>query len=603
MGLDSLSALALIGLLAMVSQWIAWWLRLPAILFLLVSGLVAGPAFHLVQPDKLFGDLLFPFVSLSVGVILFEGAMTLKFRDLAGTGSTVRNLVTFGALVTWFITSLAAYYLMHFDIKLAFLFGALVVVTGPTVVVPMLRSVRPKPKIANILRWEGILIDPLGALLAVLAFDFYVSVETATAFRAIALHFGEIVSVGAVLGISAGLALAQLLKRYWIPDYLRSVITLLLVFVVFALAEAVNAESGLLAVTVFGITLANVPDVEIDDILDFKESLSLLLISALFIILAARIDPARLLAAGAGTVALLAVVMFVARPVAVFLSTLGSDLTWREQTLVAWIGPKGIVCAAVASLFELRLEAMGIQQAGLFVPMVFMIIIGTVAIQSLSAKYVAAWLGVRDPAPTGLLIAGAGEVARAIGKALRDLDFKVTLTDSDYENIRAARMEGLDTFYGNPVSDHADRHMDLSGLGRLLAMSGHANQDVLTIMNFRSVFGANNVYELPTSAEQAVAAKHTVAGRYRGKRLFGEEINYNRLAGWLRRGAEIKATTLTEQFGFEEFVAANEGRYVLLFGVDASGRLRVFTGDKDLEPVADWIIVSLILPPGHTISE
>lgn len=596
MSLNILSSLAFIGLLGLVSQWVAWRVRLPAILFLLIAGIIAGPVFHLLDPDRLFGHLLFPFVSLSVAVILFEGAMTLRFSDLAGTAGVVRNLVTVGALVTWVIISLAAHYLIGFDLKLALLFGAMVVVTGPTVVVPMLRSVRPNSRISNILRWEGILIDPLGALLAVLAFDFFVSAEAGVAFKAIALHFGEMLLIGIGLGVVFGLVLAELLRRYWIPEYLRSFMTLLLVFIVFALSDAMLEESGLLAVTIFGITLANARDVDIKDILDFKESLSLLLISALFVILAARIDPGRLVAAGSGALLLLGVVMFVARPIAVMLSTLGSDLTMRERAMIVWIGPRGIVCAAIASLFELRLESRGIAGADLFVPLAFMIIIGTVAIQSLSSRYIAQWLGVRDPAPTGVLIVGAGEVARAIGQALGRLGLKVLLTDSDYGNIRQARMKGLDTFYGNPVSDHADRHMDLSGVGKLLAMSGHADLDVLASLNFRPVFGNPNVYELPTSADGDISDKHRVSGRYRGQRLFGHDIDYNKLSGWLRQGAEIKSTTLTEQFDFEAWRQANNGRYLLLFALDPSGRLRIFTSNSSFDPGADWKLTSLILP-------
>ncbi|MBD3648447.1 MAG: sodium:proton antiporter, partial [Pseudomonadales bacterium] len=384
-----------------LAQWAAWVVRLPAILFLLLLGIVAGPVVGWLNPDRLFGDLLFPLVSLSVAVILFEGSMTLKFEELRGIGSTVRNLVTVGALITWLVTSITVYYAIDFDPKLALLFGAMVVVTGPTVITPMLRSVRPNSRIADVLRWEGIVIDPLGALLAVLAFDFYISTESRTALGSIGILFAQIAIMGSVLGIVAGLVLGQLLKRYLIPDHLRSVMTLLLVFVVFTLAEAVQHEAGLLAVTVFGITLANQKGVEIDDILDFKESLSVLLISGLFIILAARVDLDALLALGYASVVVLLSVMFLARPAAVFVSTAGSKLTFRERLLIAWIGPRGIVCAAVAAIFALRLEEMGRPEADLFVPLVFLIIIGTVIVQSASAKYIAHWLAVRDPAPRG----------------------------------------------------------------------------------------------------------------------------------------------------------------------------------------------------------
>ena len=250
-----LGLLAGISLLAIIAQLAAWRLRLPAILFLLLAGIIVGPGLSWLSPDALFGDLLFPLVSLAVAVILFEGSMTLRFSELQEMGKTVRNLVTIGALVTWLITSIATHYFIGFDLKLAFLFGAVVVVTGPTVIVPMLRTVRPNGRISNVLRWEGIIIDPLGALLAVLAFDFYIASAGESAFTSIALAFGEIVVVGTVAGLIAGFGLGQLLKHYLIPEYLRSVVTLLLVFVVFVIADELVHESGLLAVTIFGITL------------------------------------------------------------------------------------------------------------------------------------------------------------------------------------------------------------------------------------------------------------------------------------------------------------------------------------------------------------
>lgn len=596
MTLDILSSLAGIGLLAIIAQWVAWRVRLPAILFLLLAGIIAGPVTGVLDPDALFGSLLFPLVSLSVAVILFEGAMTLRFSELQEIGSTVRNLVTVGALITWFVTSLGAWYFVGFDVKLAFLFGAVVVVTGPTVIVPMLRTVRPNARIANILRWEGIVIDPLGALLALLAFDFYVSTESREALANVVLLFGEIVLIGVVFGLVAGFGLGWLLRRYLIPDYLRSVLTLLLVFVVFAAAEALQHESGLLAVTIFGITLANMKDVEIEDILDFKESLSILLISGLFVLLAARVDPATIIAAGWGALLLLGTVMLVARPVAVFVSTLGSSLSFRERFMVAWIGPRGIVCAAVAALFALRLEEMNAPGATLFVPLAFLVIIGTVVIQSVSSKYIAHFLGVRDPAPTGVLILGSGIVARAIGKALKECELKVILADSNYENIRMARMEGLNTYYGNPVSEHADRNLDLTGIGKLMTMSGRADLDVLVEMNFRPLFGVQNIYELPNSSEGSVAEKHRVSMRYRGQNLFGEQVSHNRMAGLLRSGAEIKSTALTEEFDYEAYAASHSNRFVPLFAIDGSGRLRVFTDESDIDPEAGWQMISLILP-------
>ncbi|MEE9551632.1 MAG: sodium:proton antiporter, partial [Gammaproteobacteria bacterium] len=401
-----LFSLAAIGILGILCQWLAWWARMPAILFLLLCGLIIGPVSGLLNPDEMFGDLLFPIVSLSVAVILFEGSLTLRFDEIKGHGAMVRNLISIGALSTWIIIAITAHYLIGFSYDLAFLFGAVVVVTGPTVIMPMLRTVRPNAKIANILRWEGIAIDPLGALLAVLVFDFIITRQSGDALENVVLIFGGIILAGAYIGMLAALLLGLVLRRHYVPEYLRNVLALTLVFAVYAIADFFKHESGLLAVTIMGITLANMNDTDIDDILDFKESLSVLLISGLFIILASRIEFYQMYQIGWAAVSVLAIIMLFARPAAVWISAIGSDLTFNEKLLISWIGPRGIVAAAVASVFALRLENIGYPDAALLVPLTFFIIIGTVVIQSATAKHFAAWLNVREPPPSGVLIIG-----------------------------------------------------------------------------------------------------------------------------------------------------------------------------------------------------
>ena len=573
---------------------------MPAILFLLIMGIIIGPATGLLNPDLLFGDLLLPAVSLSVAVILFEGSLTLKFDDIKELRGVVRNLVTIGAVITWLITAYAAHHLLKFEINIALLFGAVVVVTGPTVIIPMLRSVRPNANISNTLRWEGITIDPLGALLAVLVFDFIVASQGDNAFGHVALSFGRIVLIGAVLGFVFAEAIGFILRRHLIPEYLRSIFALTMVFVVYAVSDLIEHESGLLTVTIMGITLTNMKNTDIDDILDFKESLSVLLISVVFIVLAARIEFDQFIMIGWPGILVLASVMFIARPIAVFVSTLSSDLTFREKCLIAWIGPRGIVAAAVAAVFALRLDEAGYSEAELLVPLTFLIIIGTVIIQSATAKYIAHWLGVREPPPTGVLIIGAGNVARAVGKALQERGFKVLLTDSNWENTSLARMHGLDCFYGNPVSEHADRNLVLVGIGRLLGMSGRGSLDALATMYFKSEFGANNVYELITTREKVKSAKHKISVRHRGKQLFGEDITHGMFAGWLRSGAEIHSTQLGEEFNFEKYLANYENHCVPLFAIDPKEKLYFFTATDKLVPEAGWTVVSLILPEETT---
>jgi len=589
-----LLSIASIGVLGIACQWFAWWVRIPSILFLLTAGILAGPVLNLLNPDVLFGNLLFPFISLSVAVILFEGSLTLKFEDIRGHGKTVSNLVTIGALITWVIIGYSTYRLLNLPIELAFLFGAIVVVTGPTVIIPMLRTVRPNSKVANVLRWEGIVIDPLGALLAVLVFDFIISGQQNNALGTIFLTFGKIIFSGFIIGFVFGWLLGELLRKQYIPQYLRNIFTLISVFAVFVLSEMIESESGLLAVTIMGITMANMKDMDIDNILDFKESLSVLLISALFIVLAARIELHELIHAGWPAIVLLGIIILIARPVSVFVSSIGSDLSFNEKLMIAWIGPRGIVAAAISALFALRLEDAGYSEAVLLVPLTFVIIIGTVVIQSTTAQHIAEFLKVREPSPTGLLIIGAGNVARAIGKELQSHSFKTLITDSTWENIRLARMDGLETYFGNPVSEHADRNLNLSGLGKLLAMSGRLNLDTLACLRFKSEFGANNVYELKTTREKHTEDKHIVSTKHRGYELFSEDADYGNLAYRLRNQAEIKSTQLSDEFTFEQYLKKYEEGIVPMFAIDNKQRLHVFVANGEMQPEPGWTIIAMI---------
>lgn len=586
-------ALAGIGLLGFVCQWLAWRLKLPAILFLLLSGTLVGPVAGWLDPDALFGDLLFPIVSLSVAVILFEGSLTLRWEEIRGLERVVRNLVTVGTVISGTTTAVATHYLLGFSWEVAFLFGALMVVTGPTVIIPMLRTVRPTARVANVLRWEGIVIDPLGALLTVIVFNLVVSTYEAGDLGRVLMTFAKMLLVGVILGGLAGYLLGLILRRHWLADYLRNVATLNLVLAVFVLANEVEHESGLLAVTVMGIALANFRGAPVKEILDFKETLSLLLISALFIILAARVELADLEQLGWGALGVLAVMQFIGRPAKVFTSALGSSLSWREQALIAWLGPRGIVAAAIAAIFALRLSALGHPEAELMVPLAFSVIVGTVVLQSATARPLASLLGVAEPEPIGFLIIGANPVARAVGESLKEHGFNVLLTDSSWENVRAARMQGLPIYYGNPVSEHADRHLDLVGIGRLLGLSYVDDLNALAAMRYRSEFGTGSVFALQSTNERTKVEKHSVARKHRGRILFGEDVTYATLAELLGQGAKIRSTLLTEKFGLGDLYTQTRGHLVPLFAISPRGELRVFTTDRELEPQAGWTLLSI----------
>jgi len=589
--------LAGIGLIACMCQWFAWWVKLPAILFLLLAGILVGPVTGWLDPDALFGDLLFPIVSLSVAVILFEGGLTLKFQEIQGLERVVRNLVSVGMIITWLIITVATHFLLGFDWNLSILFGAVMVVTGPTVIIPLLRTVRPNAKISNILRWEGIVIDPIGALLAVLVFEFIISGQADSALSHTLMTFGTILVVGFAMGAAAGYLLGLILRHHLLPEYLHNVATLTIVFGVFAYSNAIAEESGLLTVTVMGIWLANMKQVPMRDILHFKESLSVLLISGLFIILAARIELGQFVQLGWGAVALFIAIQFVARPVKMFVSTLGSSLSWQERTLLAWIGPRGIVAAAIAALFAIRLQQEGYPDAELILPLAFIIIIGTVVLQSSTAGLLARLLGVAEPEPKGFLIIGANSFARAIALVLRKHGFRAVLTDTNWKHIKDARVkDGLDTFYGNPVSEYADRHLSLVGIGRMLGLSRQSDLNALANLKYRSEFGRKGIYALQSSGDVNKSEKLTVSGEHRGYVLFGENITYSKLASLMSKGAEIRSTLLTEEFDFDAYRKKYRNRAIPLFALNPKGKLECFVVGGKLNPQPGWTVIALIQP-------
>lgn len=586
--------MAMIAVVALASQWTAWYTKLPAILFLLLAGILLGPGLNLLAPDEIFGDLLFPLISLSVAVILFEGSLTLRVEELRQLGTVVHRLVTLGALVSWLVVSLAVHYLFDAGWGISILLGAITVVTGPTVIVPLLRTVRPRAQVANILRWEGIVIDPIGALFAVVVFEFIVTASEGHALAHSMKLFFLVVFWGLLLGGLCGFLLGQILKRRLLPDYLLNLATLTFVFAVFTGSNALAHESGLLAVTVMGMWLANTRGIHIEEILNFKENLTIVLISGLFIILAARIDLNQLLLLGTPVLLLLLVLQFVARPLSVLVATIKTPVTWRERALLAWIAPRGIVAAAVSAIFALRLEGAGVPEAELLVPITFSIIIGTVLLQSLTARFVAKALGVAESAPRGYLIIGANTVARTLAKSLRGLGFRVLLTDSSWDNIRAARMDGLDTFYGNPVSEYADRKLELVGIGRLLCLSPQRELNVVASMRYRSEFGKDELYTLRSSAEAQSTEKHKISADHRGNTLFNADMTYAKLASLLSKGAEIRKTKLTDEFGFEDYIAQGEGQITPLYALNPKGRLYLFVDGGDLKPESGWQVLGLV---------
>jgi NhaP-type Na+/H+ or K+/H+ antiporter len=503
--------LAGIVILGIVAQWVAWRFKLPAILPLILIGLLVGPISTLYTADGskviepvwngtngLFpGEGLYAFISLAIAIILFEGGLTLKRSEVANVGPVITKLITLGAAVTFFGAGVAAHYVFGLTWKMSFLFSALIIVTGPTVITPILRNIPLKKDVSAVLKWEGILIDPIGALVTVLVFEF-ISVGEGQEYTTRALvDFGKILLFGFTFGFTFAHGLAFAIKKNFIPHYLLNVVSLSVVLLVFVESDVFAHESGLLAVVVMGLVMGNMDLPNIKELLYFKESLSVLLISILFILLAANINLADLqLIYSWETALLFAIIVFVIRPLGVFLSAQGSGLKTKEKVFIGWVGPRGIVAAGIASLFGSKLLARGEPGAEYITPLVFTVVLGTVLLNATTARQFARLVGVFLEKSEGILIVGASKASRLIASYLQRNNRHVVLVDNNQANIDKAKKLGLEAFTANIYSDTLTDNIELNDVGYLIAMTGNADINNYAINKFKEVFGENGSFRI-----------------------------------------------------------------------------------------------------------
>ncbi len=520
--------LAGIIILGIFAQWLAWKIRFPAILPLILIGLAVGPlatlftenGHKLIEPiynentkTGLFpGKYLFNFVSLAIGIILFEGGLTLKQREIKDLGPAILRLITVGSIITFLVAGLAAHFLMGLNWPIAFLFAGLIIVTGPTVIAPILQNVPLNRNVATLLKWEGILIDPVGALVAVLVFEFIRSSGGGMEVTSHALKsFFQVILIGFALGLIAAHAMYQIIKNELIPHYLLNVFTLAFVLGVFVFSDILAHESGLLSVVVMGLILGNMDVPKLEEILSFKEALSILLISILFILLAANINMEELYLVinDWRSFALLAVVILVVRPLGVFISTRGSDFKLNEKIFVSWIGPRGIVAAGIASLFGLTLKEQGVAQAEYITPLVFLIVLGTVILNATTARLTAQLLGVTLDSSGGILFIGANLASRTVGKYLQMQDRHVVLVDSNNANVQKAQSEGMEAIIANIYAEDLTDKLELTDIGFLVAMTGNDDVNNYAVKKFAKDFGEQGAYRI-LSADELNAPKDSL---------------------------------------------------------------------------------------------
>ncbi|MFD2724766.1 cation:proton antiporter [Hyunsoonleella rubra] len=588
--------LAGIIILGILAQWVAWKLKIPAILPLILIGLLVGPiaAEYLseggvkwIEPvwnvgiardgetvkRGLFpGDGLYNFVSLAIAIILFEGGLTLKRSEIKSLGPVITKLITLGSAITFFGGGLLAHFIFDLSWELSFLFSALIIVTGPTVITPILRNIPLKKDISTVLKWEGILIDPIGALVAVLVFEF-ISVGGDSGYTKTALiEFGKIVLFGTTFGFTFAHALAFAVNKKLIPHYLLNVVSLSTVLLVFVESEVFAHESGLLAVVVMGMVLGNSKLSNIKELLYFKESLSVLLISILFILLAANIDMKDMeLLYTWKTALLFALVVFLVRPIAVFASTFGSKLRIREKVFISWVGPRGIVAAGIASLFGSKLLSRGVEGAEYITPLVFMIVLGTVLLNATTARLFAKIVGVFLKRSEGILIVGASQFSRLIGEYLENNGRHVVLIDTNQTNIQLAQERRLEAINTDIYSEELSNNIELNDVGFLMALTGSKDINNYAINRFQDQFGESGYYRLLMADELEKGEIENEEG------LFSLTDGFNSFSEVARKYPRIYEVGIKNDQHFEDLIEItnNDDEIIPLLVKDKKGFLEI----------------------------
>ncbi|HAV09132.1 MAG TPA: sodium:proton exchanger [Rhodobacteraceae bacterium] len=590
--LDPVSAFALVGAVGVGAQWAAWRLNLPAIVLMLIAGVLLGPVFGIFDPDRDIGALKGPMISIAVAIILFEGGLTLNFHSLNDAAKGVRRLVIIGAPLGWLTSTLALHYGAGLGWEASAVFGGIMIVTGPTVIAPLLRSARLSRRPAALLQWEAIVNDPIGALAAVLAFEVVVVMNAGiTVPEAV---FDLVIGIGfaTALGLAAGWLIARAFFKAWVPEYMKVPVLFVSVLAVFAASDAILHESGLLAVTLMGIWIANAGLPSYEELRRFKEHATVLLVSGVFILLAAGLDFGELKTLDWRAVVFVLAVVLIARPLTVLTSLIGTDLPAKERAFIAFTGPRGVVLVAVAGLFGDRLAELGIADGRLVGPLAFVLVATTVVFHGFTLRPIATALGLTGAAQPGLLLVGGNRFTTGFAEALRKAKVPVVLTDPNWSHLRGARAAGLPTFPGDILSEAAENHLELLDYGTIVASTDNDAYNTLVTTDLSPEFGRDHVYQV--AREKDTSARHVLPASL-GGRAFARGLTLRELEAKLAQGWEFRMTRLTAEYTLENW-RADMAEAILLIVIQPSGKIRLLYKGDNIKGGEDVRLMALAPP-------
>lgn len=565
--------LALVSILVsgIFCQWLAWRFRLPAIVLLAACGLLLGPITGWIQPSVDFGNGLTAVTSLFVAIILFEGGLNLQFHELRETAQVTRRLTSIGVLLAWGIGITVAHYVGGLSWGVASLLGAILVVTGPTVIMPLLKHAKLNRRTASYLKWEGIINDPIGVLLAVLVYQYLLYSGEGPALQSIFTSLGLALGTSIVLGGGIAYGLGYCFRKGWIPEYLKAPSIIASVLAVYALSDLVQHESGLLATTLMGVVMGNMGLRSLDEMRRFKEYITLILVSFLFVVLTASLTKTALQSIHWQLVAMVLTFVFVVRPLAVFLATIRTDCSWQDRVLIAWIAPRGVVAAASAGAFAPALIDAGFEDAQYLVPAVFMLIFATIIAHGFSLGPLTKLLKLGSPGKGRILIVGASPWTVELATALKKINQEVVIADTEWGRLQSARQQGVDTWFGEVLSDMADEAMALDNIYTVLAATGNNHYNSMVCNHFAPHLGRHRVFQPYDSGYER--NKRVVSETRRGITAFSANISFAELWTRMIKGWAIRKTVITDTYSEKDFLAKLPDDAVRLAIIPDNGKL------------------------------
>jgi len=563
-GSDVIFACALIGSLGLGAQWLAWRLQAPAIVLMSLAGLTVGPLWSvifgnpLLSPQATFGDVFRPIVSLAVAVILFEGGLVLKFENLREAGAAVRRMIFIGGPLAWIMGTIAAYYAAGLDWASAVVFAGVMVVTGPTVIMPLMRQSKLGGRPAQFLKWEGIVNDPIGALFAVASYEIIRVASQGESIIGAGIWIIAAAALGTMLGVAFGWGMSKAFREGWTPEYLKAPLILASIVLCYALAELIEKEIGLVAVTAYGMTLANSKLAGLTELQKFKEDIAVLLVSGVFVMLTADLTPAIISQAiNWNTLAFLMCMLFVVRPLSVWISTYGT-LNRKEAILLGWIAPRGIVAVAVSGLFGSLLVDLSregrffFEGADQITPLAFAMVFTTVVLHGFTIGPLSRGLGLARKEKPGILMVGANAWSVQFATALEKSGIDVIVADSNYRRLKSSRDAGLEIFMGEVLSEDAEIKLDHARFSTVIALSTNDSYNALVCSHFAPEVGRHMVYQLSISDDDE-NDERVVSSNARGRTLIRRGRTYDSLIRDQYRGWEFARTPLTDKYSLEQF--------------------------------------------------